>query len=655
MKNLIYSLILILVCSNNLFSQDGTLDATFINVGLGINNNNGSVYTITLQPDGKVIMGGLGFTTGGALPSDLVRLNANGSVDNTFNVVQSGTGVLCTAIQVDGKILAGRGNQVVRFNTNGSVDNSFNPPNFSGNSLIRAMVIQPDGKLLYGGDGNRIYRVNTNGTLDSVFYANMINNIITIYNIYSIVLQPNGKILVGGSLTLTYNNQLYSSLVRFNSNGSFDTTFSTVIGPISSLAIQPDGKILYREFGGNYGRLNQDGTSDVSFTGGSLGISGQGYSKIGLQSDGKILHWKLFSQPNQLKLIRLNIDGSLDNTFLGDTITEYTSTLSTNTGPGFLYTLAIQTDNKIIIGGNFGKYGGVVRRGITRINNSALPLAYLSCSPSSVFEGGTATFTTTLGGPSQSIISIPYIVSGTASNGIDYVLSTGSFNFPVGTTNSSITVNTSIDSLSEVSETLTLTLVSGNGYALSGSVSATLTIADNLCFNSTSNDTAIYYVSSANFQSVNQITYFEGTDSLLTLIGGCDSIVHHYSKYIFSAYHCTDTNYISIFDTVSIVVTDTLIINRNITGLNPITYENTIKLYPNPTSDILFIDFGSNFVSMNGFTLKIKNSLAQDIYTIPINTQLTNVSISAMPNGLYYVHLNDNLGNTIDIRKIVLQ
>ncbi len=105
-----------------------------------------------------------------------------------------------------------------------------------------------------------------------------------------------------------------------------------------------------------------------------------------------------------------------------------------------------------------------------------------------------------------------------------------------------------------------------------------------------------------------------------------------------------------------ITTTDTLIINTNLTGFNPITYQNSIKIYPNPTNDHITIDFGSNYATMNGYTLKITNSLSQTVYTTPINTQQTTVNLSTWTgNGIYFVHLIDAQSNTIDIRKIVLQ
>ncbi len=108
------------------------------------------------------------------------------------------------------------------------------------------------------------------------------------------------------------------------------------------------------------------------------------------------------------------------------------------------------------------------------------------------------------------------------------------------------------------------------------------------------------------------------------------------------------------FQTIS--VTDTLMINANFTGFNPITYQNTIKVFPNPSNDHITIDFGSNYTTMNGYTLKITNSLSQIVYTTPISTQETTVDLSSWTgNGIYFVHLIDEQDNTIDIKKIVLQ
>ena len=105
----------------------------------------------------------------------------------------------------------------------------------------------------------------------------------------------------------------------------------------------------------------------------------------------------------------------------------------------------------------------------------------------------------------------------------------------------------------------------------------------------------------------------------------------------------------------TITVTDTLLINMGITGFNPVTYNNTIKIFPNPTNDHITIDYG-NFVTLNGYQLKIENSLGQQVYQTNITQQSDYLSLTNWGgNGLYFVRIIDTQGNTIDIRKIVLQ
>jgi len=105
----------------------------------------------------------------------------------------------------------------------------------------------------------------------------------------------------------------------------------------------------------------------------------------------------------------------------------------------------------------------------------------------------------------------------------------------------------------------------------------------------------------------------------------------------------------------TITVTDTLIINANLTGFNPVIYASTIKIYPNPTNDHVTIDYG-NYSTLSGYTIKITNSLGQTVFTSPINQQQSYVDLNTWSgNGIYFVHLIDATSNTIDIKKIVLQ
>ncbi len=105
----------------------------------------------------------------------------------------------------------------------------------------------------------------------------------------------------------------------------------------------------------------------------------------------------------------------------------------------------------------------------------------------------------------------------------------------------------------------------------------------------------------------------------------------------------------------TVTVTDTLIINTNLVGFNPITYQNTIKIFPNPTNDHITINYG-NYATLNGYQLKIINSLGQQLFQTAINQQSSYINLSTWTgNGIYFVQIIDPQGNIIDIRKIVLQ
>ena len=105
----------------------------------------------------------------------------------------------------------------------------------------------------------------------------------------------------------------------------------------------------------------------------------------------------------------------------------------------------------------------------------------------------------------------------------------------------------------------------------------------------------------------------------------------------------------------TITVTDTLLINMGITGFNPVSYNNTIKIFPNPTNDHITINYG-NFASLNGYQLKIINSLGQQVFQTNVVQQSDYLNLTTWGgNGLYFVQIIDQQGNIIDIRKIVLQ
>jgi hypothetical protein len=105
----------------------------------------------------------------------------------------------------------------------------------------------------------------------------------------------------------------------------------------------------------------------------------------------------------------------------------------------------------------------------------------------------------------------------------------------------------------------------------------------------------------------------------------------------------------------TITVTDTLLINTGILSYNPIVYNNTIKVYPNPAKDHITIDYG-NFANLSGHQIRIINSLGQQVFQTSINQQSNFISLSGWSgNGLYFIQLIDASNNIIEIKKIILQ
>jgi uncharacterized delta-60 repeat protein len=240
-----------------LLNTDGTVDASFQAPGL---LNGRSVYSLAMQPDGKVLIGGDFDQLYGASPRNrIARLNVDGTLDATFD---PGTGatdaVLRLALQSDGKVLIGgrftevggvARNRIARLNANGTLDATFDPGTGT-NGTPWHLALQPDGKVLIGGSftevngvaRNRIARLNANGTLDAAFNPGTGTNGAPLH----LALQPDGKVLIGGEFT-EVDGVARNRIARLNANGTLDTTFNPGAGAdyiVNSVSVQPDGKVL---------------------------------------------------------------------------------------------------------------------------------------------------------------------------------------------------------------------------------------------------------------------------------------------------------------------------------------------------------------------------------------------------------------------------
>ena len=348
-------------------NTNGTVDASFVSAALA--NAGPNAFTcVAVQPDGRILVGGYSSQldgSGNPYPrSLLIRLNANGAIDNTFTNDTDGTFgaiIYSVALQVDGKILiAGyigvsvNGTNyygVARLNTNGTVDTNFQ---FGADGIVHSVGLQADGKILLAGYGignspnwNGVARLNVDGSLDGTFQAGTDTN----SSLISVLVQPDGKVICLGSVYVGGTNR--NGLVRLNSNGSLDATFNPATGaPIAAIALQPDGKIL---IGGGLARLNSDGTLDANFNPGS---SIESVNSLALQSDGKVI----IGGATRNGVARLNANGTLDTSF------------DSGTGPSGAYVrlsisaVALQTDGKVLVGGDFSSFNGASRNRLVRLN-----------------------------------------------------------------------------------------------------------------------------------------------------------------------------------------------------------------------------------------------------------------------------------------------
>jgi len=327
------------------YNSDGTLDTTFGTGGTvttSVGPNWDTAYTLALQPDGKILAAG---SSDGTSSGDfaVVRYNSDGTLDTTFGTggkVTTSVGpnyewINTLALQLDGKILAAGISYgststtsgdfaVVRYNSDGTLDTTFGTSGiittdfFGRTDEITAITVQSDGKILAAGIARNpsgdvaMVRYNSDGTLDTTFGTG--GKVTTSLDpgddiARSIRLVAEGKILLAGASN--NNGRFNFALMRYNSDGTLDTTFGTG-GTVTtkirtddvafSMAIEPDGKIILgggstsidEHLGSAVVRYNSDGTLDTTF-----GIDGiittdffeknDPVKAVYLQSDGKIL------------------------------------------------------------------------------------------------------------------------------------------------------------------------------------------------------------------------------------------------------------------------------------------------------------------------------------------------------------------------------
>ncbi|WP_313807742.1 T9SS type A sorting domain-containing protein [Flavobacterium sp.] len=380
-----------IACNNIIrLNSDGSVDTTFTQ---GVFNSSYGYWinTIAMQPDGKYIVAGEFPVVATNSNARIARLNANGTLDTSFNVNTTGSMdypingidgfIEKVAVQTDGKILIAnsggfRTNGImttyglIRLNSNGTRDTGFTHPNINGGVIVSEFCIQPDGKILYSAQ-DKIKRVNTNGSIDASFNYTNPSYVPFPCSLY----MQSGKVIINGD----YNEPSGLSrkgIYRLNANGSLDTTFNPCSGtnlyssslngnssPNHNLKVLSDGSFLimgtftsYNDNGFNHmckispnGAFDSSFTIDSQITFTSSSSYDQNSSIIREQNDGKIL---FTSTPTitasisgaEKELVRINANGSLDTSFTpvaGNDIIDYEiqndgKIIAIGTGPLFM-------------------------------------------------------------------------------------------------------------------------------------------------------------------------------------------------------------------------------------------------------------------------------------------------------------------------------
>jgi uncharacterized delta-60 repeat protein len=387
------------------YNPNGSLDTTFDGDGLvkvDLQNSDERGYAVALQPDGKIIVGGVSYiSTWGDFA--LARLCANGALDDGINCGSpgftskgwvttdfSGSSDWISGLAVyDGKIIAGgsggdRDFAVARYLSNGNLDTGFDSDGKrtvslgSGWDYGQDVVVQSDGKIIlagggYAGDWNTDFglaRFNTNGSLDVTFDGD--GKVLTEFfgnsdRILSVTLQGDAVLAVGYAMHC-YGEDL--AVARYNTNGSLDTAFdgdgkaTTDFGgyydAASSVAIQANGQVVVAGYTGEdpggegiaLARYNTNGSLDGTFDGDGKvhtdnGGYHLGYSVAAVSGKIFVAGWSNNSKNQDFALVRFEDNGSLDTGFAAMGM----ATADFSAGDDMAVDMAVQTDGKFVLAG----------------------------------------------------------------------------------------------------------------------------------------------------------------------------------------------------------------------------------------------------------------------------------------------------------------
>ncbi len=324
-------------------------------------NADGGVRAVVVQPDGKILIAGYFTTVLGVARNNIARLNPDGTLDEAFDPNVSGFGlsfVKAIALQPDGKILV-RGmftsiggeprNYIARLDPTTGAPDSFDP-NASG--PIDSIAVQADGRILVGGyfktiggqARNYIARLDATTGLADSFDPN------GSYAVSSIAMQADGKILVGGGFT-SIGGQARNYIARLDATTGLADSLDPDAGfSVFAIAVQPDGKILA---GGDFTSIGGQPRNYIARLDATTGLADSfdpnasaTVLSIVLAPDGKILVGGFFSGAESIGGQARNYLARLDG------ITGLADSFDPNAND-IVASIAVQPDGKILVDGDF--------------------------------------------------------------------------------------------------------------------------------------------------------------------------------------------------------------------------------------------------------------------------------------------------------------
>ena len=625
-------------------SNTGILDTAFHSGNTGFNND---VWTIEFMDDSNPLIGGLFTSYKGVNNNSILKINLNGNIDGSFDtgtadsngyvykIINNGS----NNIFLSGTFLKYKStftNQAFIVNNDGSVNNSFNFDNrfcMPGIAFSRDFVENadysyknlPDGKILLGNVyyENKYYpliRINQDGTRDISFnfdVSSLPTNQVII-GIRDLEIRPNGKIVcsaVAGGDAFSGPHKKFVALFQLNTDGSYDNSFNTGIVefdsswgfPITnkiptSMVLQDDGKVLfhinhaysYKGYNANPGviRILENGNLDLSFQNTAGTFDDGDRTKMLLLSNGQILiHSTLQSNSgygpnpnnNYYSMVLLNADGTLAHKF--PSLDLYFSG-STTYLPHINNVKEI--DGKLLVMGNFNGVNGFSSKGLVEVNFNGNPTKYFPNLGITIKE-----------------LSGVYDIE--KHNNRYYIMINRSFN--------TFVYSPPIDPLTDYAN-YNYSIIRTNLDGISDSAFSEIIIPA--------------YKKNFKTTYANLSQYIDG-----------DSRSPQNLNIAFTA-----PNYLTIFGTYSVFRNEShfglsriIIPDANMSTSDNFVNQTNVKIYPNPTKDIVFIESNDiinslEIYDMQGKVLKKHSN----------NNKKAQITIQNLPNSIYLVKVKTDKG-----------